>query len=289
MGSGLAKNLIAERFAVTGFGLSEPCMNAFREMGGAPARSVAEVGAHSDAACVAALNGGQAKPAILGDAGLEGHMGAGGAINLIATTGPREARDFGVVSDGRGNHLVDAPVSGGFPGAQGGTLTMMASAADAVLRQFAPAMGSVSGAVHRVGDASSIGQTVKASLQAREGSALSSTFGARVLATKAGEPGGILVDVLSAIGAACGCANSGPGGAIGGIVENAGSGIGSKRKDLAILPDLAEEHVMPMQLESTATQNFQAGNPKRQPGDNRGCTRVIEDVVDTELHREGKR
>ena len=88
--------------------------------------------------------------------------------------------------EGSGIALIDSPVSGGFPGAQGGTLTMMAAAPDAVLDKFAGPMEAVSATIHRVGDAAGNGQTVKACLQTLIGSIFSATFEASVLAAKAG-------------------------------------------------------------------------------------------------------
>ena len=64
-------------------------------------------------------------------------MPKGGAILLTATINPSEAREIGATLADSGVHLIDSPVSGGYPGAQGGTLTMMAAAPDAVLDAFA--------------------------------------------------------------------------------------------------------------------------------------------------------
>ena len=64
MGSGIAKNLIANGFEVTGLALDEVRMTACREMGGKAASSAAEVGANSDAVFVMVMNGGQAKNVI---------------------------------------------------------------------------------------------------------------------------------------------------------------------------------------------------------------------------------
>ena len=49
MGSGLAKNLIANGHEVTGLDLSTDRMEALAGMGGTPAASVAEVGEYADA------------------------------------------------------------------------------------------------------------------------------------------------------------------------------------------------------------------------------------------------
>ncbi len=287
MGSGLAKNLIANGFEVTGIDLSEARMTAFRDMGGLPAANVADVGANSDAVFVMVMNGDQAKSVILGDAGLTGKMAKGGAIILTATIKPSEAREIGEAMQGTGIHLIDSPVSGGFPGAQGGTLTMMASAPKDVLDQFAPVMEAVSATIHRIGDAPGTGQTVKACLQTLIGSIFSATFEASVLAAKAGVTGENLFKVFSTSGAGCGCTNTALENIIDRKFENTGSGIGTMHKDLTISMNLAEELGVPMQMASTAMQIFHAGRSKYPDGDNWACARVIEEIVGAELHREG--
>ena len=127
MGSGLAKNLMRNGFETTGFDLSEARMAAFVDMGGKPAARVADVGSGSDVVFVMVMNGDQAKSVILGEDGLVAQMAAGSAIILSATIKPEEAREIGAAMASSGVHLIDSPVSGGFPGAQGGTLTMMAA------------------------------------------------------------------------------------------------------------------------------------------------------------------
>lgn len=287
MGSGLAKNLIKNGFEVTGFDISDARMAAFREMKGNPAASVAEVGRNADAVYVMVMNGDQAKSVILGPGGLVENMAKGSAVILTATIKPREAREIGAAMVGSGIHLIDSPVSGGFPGAQGGTLTMMASAPNKVLDQFATVMEAVSGSIHRIGDVPGMGQTVKACLQTLIGSIFSATFEASVLAAKAGVSGDNLFKVFSTSGAGCGCTNTALESIIDRKFENTGSGIGTMHKDLTISLDLAEELEVPMHMAATAMQIFHAGKSKYPQGDNWACTRVIEEIVGAELHREG--
>lgn len=285
MGSGLARNLIKNGFETAGFDLSEARLKALAEMGGTPAASLADVGANADVIYVMVMNGDQAKAVILGEDGLVRHMAQGGAVILTATIKPREAREIGEAMAGSGIHLIDSPVSGGFPGAQGGTLTMMAAASDAVLDEFQPVMEAVSATIHRVGDGPGQGQTVKACLQTLIGSIFSATFEASVLAAKAGVKGENLLKVFSTSGAGCGCTNTALENIIDRKFENTGSGIGTMHKDLTISLDLAEELGVPMHTASSAMQIFHAGKTKFPDGDNWACTRVIEDIVGAELHR----
>ena len=140
MGSGLAKNLIANGFETSGFDLSETRMADFSAMGGVACAGPTEVGSHADAVFVMVMNGDQAKTVIFGESGLVSTMSSGGIIILTATIKPSEARAIGTGLEGTGLRLVDSPVSGGFAGAQGGTLTMMAAAPDELMSAARPVM-----------------------------------------------------------------------------------------------------------------------------------------------------
>ena len=285
MGSGLAKNLIANGFETTGLDLSETRMAAFAAMGGKPASSVAEVGKNADAVYVMVMNGDQAKAVILGDDGLISHLPKDGAVILTATIKPREAREIGAAMEGSGIHLIDSPVSGGFPGAQGGTLTMMAAAPDEVMDRFAPVMEAVSANIHRTGAKPGDGQTVKACLQSLIGAQFSATFEAAALAAKAGVSGQVILDVFSTSSAGCGIVNNALEKIIDRQFEGTGSHINTMHKDLTISMNLGEELGVPLHTAGAAMQIFHAGRSKFPEGDNWTCTRVIEDIVGAELHR----
>lgn len=289
MGSGLAKNLIKAGFKVSGFDLSPDRMAAFAEMGGHLAATVSEVAREAEVAFVMVMNGDQAKAVILGPEGLAANMPEQGIIILTATIKPREAREIGEALAGAHVTLIDSPVSGGFPGAQCGTLTMMASAPDTLMAQARPAMEAVSATVHHVGTEPGMGQTVKACLQTLIGSIFSATFEASVLAAKAGVAGKDLFKVFSTSGAGCGCTNTALENIIDRKFENTGSGIGTMHKDLTISLNFAEDLGVPMHMAAAAMQIFHAGKSKYPNGDNWACTQVIEDIVGAELHREGAR
>ncbi|MES0881017.1 NAD(P)-dependent oxidoreductase [Roseibium sp. SCP14] len=285
MGSGLAKNLIKNGFETSGFDLSEQRLNAFREMGGKAAGSVVEVARNADVVYVMVMNGGQAKQVILGEDGLVANMAKGGIVVLTATIKPSEAREIGAGMAGSGIELVDSPVSGGFPGAQGGTLTMMAAATPSVLETARPVMEAVSQTIHVVGDKAGDGQTVKSCLQSLIGSIFSATFEAAALAAKAGVPGEVIYNVFSTSGAGCGVSKTALENIIDRKFEGTGSHIATMHKDLTIALDLAEQLEVPMQTASTAMQIFHAGKSKYPNGDNWVCTRVIEEIIGAELHR----
>ncbi len=287
MGSGLAKNLISNGFETRGYDLSEKRLTDFAEMGGSPAPNAGDVGIDTDAVFVMVMNGDQAKDVILGDHGLIRTMPKNGCILLTATIKPREAREIGDAMAGSGIHLIDSPVSGGFPGAQGGTLTMMAAAPAIILDQFRPVMEAVSANIHHVGQAPGDGQTVKACLQSLIGAQFSATFEAAALAAKAGVPGQVILDVFSTSSAGCGIVNNALEKIIDRQFEGTGSHINTMHKDLTISMNLGEELGVPLHTAAAAMQIFHAGKSKFPNGDNWVCTRVIEEIVGAELHRKG--
>lgn len=285
MGSGLALNLIKNGIETTGFDPDGRRMQAFGDIGGVSAGDVATVGRNSDAVFVMVMNGDQAKEVILGDQGLVATMDNGGIVILSATIKPAEAVEIGEAMRGCGIELIDTPVSGGFPGAQGGTLTMMAAGSDAAMEKAAPFMQAVSKTIHRVGDQPGQGQVMKACLQSLIGPIFSATFEAAALAAKAGVKGETLYNVFSTSGAGCGVANSALENIIDRQFEGTGSHINTMHKDLTISLDFALQQGVPMQTAATAMQIFQAGKTKYPDGDNWVCTRLMEEIVDAELHR----
>lgn len=285
MGSGLALNLIKNGFTTHGFDLDAARMQAFSDLGGVAADSVAGVGANSDAVFVMVMNGDEAKDVILGEQGLVATMPKGGTVILSATIKPAEAVEIGQAMQGCGIELIDTPVSGGFPGAQGGTLTMMAAGTDAAMEAAAPVMQAVSKTIHRVGDKPGDGQVMKACLQSLIGAIFSATFEAAALAAKAGVKGETLYNVFSTSGAGCGVSNSALENIIDRQFEGTGSHINTMYKDLTISLDFAQQQGVPMQTAATAMQIFQAGKTKYPNGDNWICTRVLEEIVGAELHR----
>ncbi len=285
MGSGLAKNLIKNGFETSGFDLSEERLAAFTALGGRAARSVADVAANADVVYVMVMNGNQAKAVILGDDGLAANMTDGGTIILTATIKPSEARQIGEELNGGSINLIDCPVSGGFPGAQGGTLTMMAAGTPDVMEKARPVMEAVSQTIHVVGERPGEGQTVKSCLQSLIGSIFSATFEAAALAAKAGVAGEVIYNVFSTSGAGCGVSRTALENIIDRKFEGTGSHIATMHKDLTIALDLAQGLEVPMQTASTAMQIFHAGKSRYPNGDNWVCTRVIEEIVGAELHR----
>ncbi len=288
MGSGLAKNLLAAGMVVKGYDLIQERVDYLETMGGVGTQSSAEAGDGCTVAFVMVMNGAEVNHVVFGEdgnTGLRSTMKAGSVIILSATIHANEARELGEALNGSGIHLIDSPVSGGYPGAQGGTLTLMAAGTDDAMAIAAPAMEAVSAVIHRVGTDAGMGQTMKGCLQSVIGSIFSSVFEASVLAAKTGVDADAFFNVLSTSSAGCVIADT----ALSNIIDrqfvDTGSHISTMYKDLTISLEMARQAGVPLFTASTATQLFQAGITRHPEGDNWVVTKILEDIVGAELVR----
>jgi len=286
MGSGIARNLIKNGFETWGIDLIPDRNESFAAIGGNVAETVAEVGRNAQIVFVMVMKGAEAQDVILGGDGLSKNMAVGGVILLTSTVKPSEARSIGTGLNDTGLKMIDSPVSGGYPGAQGGTLTLMVAACDAALEKAKPAMEAVSAAIHRVGTKAGEGQVVKACLQSLIGSIFSATFEAAALAAKAGVAGQVILDVFSTSSAGSGITNNALEKIVDRQFEDTGSHINTMHKDLTISMALGEELGVPLHTAAAAMQIFHAGRTRYPNGDNWICTKVIEEIVGAELHRD---
>jgi len=282
MGSGLAKNLIANGFTVVGHDLLEERMQEFKDMGGSPKVDAADVGDGADAVFIMVMNGDQVKSVV---GGLKTTMKPGAVVILSATIHATEACEVAESLAGTGLDFIDTPVSGGRPGAHGGTLTLMASAPDATMKKWDDVLQAVSGTIHHVGKEPGVGQTVKGCLQSLIGSIFSATFEASVLAAKAGVDADALYNVFSTSAAGCGITNAALGNVISREFQDTGSHISTMYKDLTISMDLARAHGVPLFTAAIAMQMFQAGITRYPDADNQTVAKISEEIVGVHLER----
>ena len=285
MGSGLAKNLIAAGFDTRGWDIVEAKLQEHEAMGGIPCPNPAAVGDGAEAVFIMVMNGDQVSDVLFGSDGLTTTLAKGAVILITATIHAHEVRDIAGKLEGSGYHLIDTPVSGGRPGAHGGTLTLMAAGSEAAFAAAMPAMEAVSGTIHKVGTEIGQGQTVKACLQSLIGSIFTATYEASALAAKSGVNAEAFHKVVSTSAAGCGIASGSLENIIAGNFTDTGSHIDTMYKDLTISMALGQRMGVPLFTASTAMQLFQAGKTKHPDGDNQIVARVVEDIVGAELRK----
>ena len=98
---------------------------------------------------------------LLGPGGLASSMRRGSVLIDMSTISPIATRSFAEQLRGRGIAMLDAPVSGGFQGAEAGTLSIMVGGEADVLERCRPVLSAMGTTISHIGDAGA-GQVCKA-------------------------------------------------------------------------------------------------------------------------------
>ena len=283
MGLGMARNLLAAGFDVTGFDLRPERGQLLADAGGAAAESLADC-ADADAVFVMVMSGAQVMDVIAGAGGLQEALKPGATIIVSATIQPGEMRAVAAAIAGRSLRLIDSPVSGGQFGAEAGTLTLMAAAERADFEANQDALKAVGEQIFHVGEEIGMGQTVKAALQALIGVSFVGIFESLALGAAAGVKGETLFEVFSSTHVANtpffkNCAAL----IMERKFEDSGSHIATMHKDLGISMALAHEKGMPLFATGAAYELFQAGISRFPKGDNWTIVRFLEEFTGAEV------
>ena len=281
MGIGMAKNLLQAGFPVMGYDLRADRQDLLAEMGGSPARSLADL-AGADVVFVMVMSGAQVLDVVKG---LKDTLAEGATVIVTATIEPTEMRAVADALAGGKLNLIDSPVSGGKFGAEAGTLTMMAAATDEVFAANQDVLNAVGEQIFHVGTTVGMGQTVKASLQALIGVTFVGIFESLALGAKAGIKGETLYEVFSSTHVGNtpffkNCAKL----IMDRRFEDTGSHIGTMFKDLGISMAMARENGVSLFTASTAYELFQAGISLYPDGDNWSIVKLLEQISGTEVH-----
>ncbi len=286
MGLGMARNLLAAGFTVTGLDLRPARAALLEAAGGKSAASAADLGRAADTVFIMVMNGQQVVGLLQGEDGLPAGMAPGGTVIVTATIEPREMREVAALLEGCGLRVIDSPVSGGRSGADSGTLTLMAAGDNAVFAAQQDVLQAVGQKIFHVGEEPGMGQTVKASLQAFIGLTFAAIFESLALGVSAGIPGQILFDVIS---------NTAAGGTsfyrenAGLVLErrfvDTGSQIGTMTKDLGISMALGRETGAPLFATGAVYELFKAAIRRFPDEDNQSVVKILETVSGVEVRR----
>ena len=276
MGLPMAQNLLRAGYAVAGYDLAAKRRNLLRAAGGRAAKHCRDAALDAEVAFLMVMNGAQAMEALAGENGLLRSLRPGAVVVISATIEAHEAEALAAAAKAHRVQVVDAPVSGGLPGAQAGRLTFMVAGAAAAVRKVRPHLRVLGAKIHSVGTRAGEGQTVKAALQVMLGGLFASIFEAMVLGKKAGIRDRVLFDVFTTSMASSplleNCAQK--------IVDrqfkNTGSRIGTMHKDLGISTNLARRIGAPVLVASVARELFQAGISSFPDEDNWCVVKVLE-------------
>src|SRR6185437_1136015 len=143
MGGPMAANLVKAQHHVTGFDLVAAPLKALEERGGHVAASTIEAAAAGDVVITMLPAGPQVRAVYLGPDGIIAKAKKGALLIDCSTIDVETARTVAAAAAEAGLEMLDAPVSGGVMGAQGGTLTFMVGGPEAAFRKGRPILANM--------------------------------------------------------------------------------------------------------------------------------------------------
>ena len=164
MGSPMAVNLVKAGNQVIGYNRSPERANELVAAGGKAVDSIANAVAEADVVAVMVPDSPDVQAVLTGDDGVFTHAKPGTLIIDFSSIRPDVAADLAEQARNRGLKMLDAPVSGGEPGAINAALSIMVGGSAEDFAAAKPVLDAVGKTIVHVGPSGS-GQTVKAANQ----------------------------------------------------------------------------------------------------------------------------
>ncbi|MDA1256346.1 MAG: 2-hydroxy-3-oxopropionate reductase [Chloroflexi bacterium] len=284
MGKPMARNLMAAGHEVAVYDLFPEPVEELVTDGAILGTSPADVASKSDVTVIMVQNSPQSMTAILGENGVVESADKGQLVVDMSSIAPLVSQQIGKELAAAGIDFLDAPVSGGEPGAVAGTLAIMVGGSQAAFDRAAPVFNATGASAVLCGDVGAGGFT-KLANQICVAANINALAEALVLTSKAGlDP----ETVFNAI----------KGGLAGSNVMNAkapmmfnrnfqaGFRIELHLKDMNNVMDTAQQMGVPLQMSAQLQQVLQAlyneGNGR---DDHAGILKYVEALAKTEVKK----
>ncbi len=196
MGLPMSRNIMQAGFPLTVHNRSRGKVEALAAEGATAADSSAEAAAATDIICLCVPVPADVETVILGPDGVLAGARSGSLVVDFSTIDPVTNRKVAAALAEQGVGYIDAPVSGGPPGAEAGNLTVMCGGSEADYARALPVMEAVGEKIVHAGPIGA-GSTVKLINQMLVGVNLSGAVEGFVLGAKAGIDPELLLDVVS--------------------------------------------------------------------------------------------
>lgn len=260
MGLPMARRLVEAGHDVRGHDVTAAARERFSEAGGTLSGSIEKACDGADALFLMVVNADQTE-GVLFDEGAARALPEGALVIACCTQPPARAEDCGRRLAASGLRLLDAPVSGGTAGAEGGTLTIMAGGPRETFEAARPILEILGDKLHHVGEAWGQGSTMKTVNQLMCGAHIAVAAEALALGRAAGIDGGLMLEILGKSAAASWMLNDrGPR-----MLQHdpeVRSAVDIFVKDLGIVLDAGREGKTPTPIASLAYQLFLAASAR---------------------------
>ncbi|MCA1718924.1 MAG: 2-hydroxy-3-oxopropionate reductase [Actinobacteria bacterium] len=185
MGGPMAQNLMETGYELVLYNRTTEKAEEIADDGATVAESPKEVAESCDVVVLMLPDSPQVEEIVEGEDGVLEGLKEGALIVDMSTISPVVTRELAEKIEERGASMLDAPVSGGEPGAQQGTLAIMAGGSEEDFERARPLLEVMGDAITHVGPTGA-GQTAKAANQIVVAVTLEGISEALVLASKAG-------------------------------------------------------------------------------------------------------
>lgn len=197
MGLPMAHRLLNKGYLLTVFDIRSEAVHPLIEHGVNVAKSPADLASEVETVLVSLPTPATVREVALGTNGLVNGSSMRVYVDL-STTGPEIAELVASHLWEKGIAALDAPVSGGVPGAEKGTLTVMVSGPLPVYEQIRPVLEVIGKNIFYVGQKSGSAQMMKLVNNLLSATALAASSEAFVLGVKAGLDPEIMLKVINA-------------------------------------------------------------------------------------------
>lgn len=160
MGSRMCANLLQAGFGVHAYDVDAAALARAHERGANAAADLRTLAAGSAVVVLSLPDAAALRAVCAGEAGLIAHLPKGAVICDTSTVDPASAREMAALAEAPGAAFLDCPVSGGPPGAQNATLTIMVGGKGEALDRARPVLEAIGKKIVHCGDSGS-GQAAK--------------------------------------------------------------------------------------------------------------------------------
>ncbi|MDZ7330381.1 MAG: 2-hydroxy-3-oxopropionate reductase [candidate division KSB1 bacterium] len=152
MGKPMARNLMKAGYTLVVFNRSRPAIDELARDGAQSARSAREIAQRSDVIITMLPNSDDVEAVVLGESGILEGANPGQIIIDMSSIEPLVSQRLAAEAAKLGVEFLDAPVSGGEPGAIQGTLAIMVGGKEEIFHRCRPIFEAMGKTIVRVGD-----------------------------------------------------------------------------------------------------------------------------------------
>jgi 3-hydroxyisobutyrate dehydrogenase len=262
MGNPMARNLVKAGHALRVYDVVPELLKKLTDQGCEAATSAADACKGVDLVITMLPSSPHVRSVYLNDPGVLSAAKAGTPLIDCSTIDPHTARDVALMARAKGCPMVDAPVSGGVGGAEGGTLTFMVGGEAKDFEAAKPVLQAMGKNIVHCGGAGN-GQVAKICNNMMLAIEMIATSEGMTLAAKLGMDPKVFASIVNTSSGRCWSSdtyNPYPG-----VLENApasrgyagGFGADLMLKDLTLVTDAAKAAKQPVMLGALAQQIYQ--------------------------------